>query len=251
MGSFAGFVSPQEIMADVTMMIGDLEFHEYSEGSYMSAIQQALSELAFSTLFDEREAVIRRESLIVPLPEGLINIEAVFMFNGNECSASNGYKVWPAVNYFRHGGGTFRQQKGHNPGEHIMEDEFVGAPGRVLFYGTRSGKMHLSDACAQFENILIKYHGMGCAIGDQPIIPHQVRQGIKDWVASRLMQPLVLQGKRNRADLEYIDRSLHGGRGNFDVGSWKQAKRHMQDIDTDMRDALKIYLSNLSLKITR
>lgn len=252
MHSFAGAVSPDEIISDVSMMVVDEPMKDFSYGYYMSQVQQALSELAFDTLFDEQEVTtpVPRTG-ILSIPPGLVNLESMYLFNGNNCGASGVQKVWYAVNYFRHGGTMFKDQRGMNGSDPIMEDTTSNAA-TMFYYGRRHGEFHFSDACIGYENILIKYRGMGCNIGDQPIIPHEFRQAVKNYVAMACLQIRRAQDPlRWREVHNDIKRDHFGGNGNFDVGTWKQAMRRMQDVDMGTRDDMGKYLSNLSLKISR
>lgn len=251
MHTFSGFVSPDEIIADVTTMVDDEGFKEFSEGSYMSEMQQALSELAFDTMFDERvDTIPVPGSLIAKAPDGMISLEAVYLFNGNKCDASGGQKVWHAVNYYRHGNAMFKDQRGQN-NDIILDNVFTGASGRVYFYGRRNDELHLSDSCGGWENLLVKYRGMGCKIGDQPIVPHELRQAVKNRMAMTFMRTLVTRGKRNRADLAELKVEHYGGNGPMHVGTWQEAKRRMNKVDIGTRNDVSQYLHNLSLKITR
>lgn len=252
MHSFAGSVSPDEIISDVSMMVDDEPMKAFSYGFYLSQVQQALSELAFDTLFDERTIVTPMPANgILPMPPGIVNLDGIYLFNGNNCGASGVQKVWYSVRYFRYGGAMFKDQRGVNGNDPIMEDTITGQ-GNLYFYGQRHSEYHFSDACSGFENLLIKYRGMGCNIGDQPIIPHELRQAVKNYVAMAVLQVRFAQEPlRWREVYNEIKRSHHGGNGNFDVGTWRQAQRRMQDEDFGSNNDMKKYLSNLSLKIAR
>ena len=253
MHSFGGYVTPDEVISDVALLVADEEMKVFSKGYHLSQIQQALTELAFDTLFDEQEYIAPvPRSLILDLPNGLINLESVYLFDGNNCGASGRTKVWWANNYFRYGNQMFKDQVGHS-NDPIMEDTFQQDPsGHVFFYGRRGSQLHFSDACLGRENIFIKYRGMGCNIGDQPIIPNDFRAAIKNRMAMDMLRVRFAKDPARWREV-YADakKDHHGGNGVFDVGSWKQAMRRIQDADMGTMNDISKYLSNLSLKITR
>lgn len=248
MHASAGYVSPDEILADVTSFIDDEAMKQLSEGFHLSSIQKALSELAFDTLFDERMFSAPVGDLVVQLPDGLFNIEHVYLYNGPDCNTSNRKKVWHARNFIRNGG-TFKEQQGMNGGDPFMEDT-TSKSGNIPYYSTRGGYLMLSDACAGSESVLVVYRGMGCPIGSTPFIPHQFRRAVTDWVTWEAVKVLKARGWPRGADaLRDIKLDLFGGNGPSEVGSWKQAKRRARSIDIGTRNDMAKYLSNLGLKI--
>jgi|JI10StandDraft_1071094.scaffolds.fasta_scaffold328623_2 hypothetical protein len=248
MHAAAGYVSPNEILADVTSFIDDEQVKQLSEGFHLSSIQKAMSELAFDTLFDERVFTAPVGNLIIPLPDGLFNIDRVYLYNGTECNKGTARKVWMARNFNRNGG-SFKEQQGRNGGDPFLEDT-VSNPGSILYYNTRAGFLMLSDACASGQSVMVEYRGMGVKIGDAPIVPHQFRRAVTDWVTWEALKVLKARGWPPAKDLMVdIKRDLFGGNGPLEVGSWKQAKRRAQSIDIGARNDIRKYLSNLSLKI--
>lgn len=250
MSSASGYVSPDEIMADVTSFIDDEGMKQLSEGFHLSSIQKALSELAFDTYFDQRLFTAPvPDCLKVDLPDGLFNIEHVYLYNGSDCNVAGRRKVWYARNYTRFGGGTFKEQQGLNGGDPFMEDT-TARSGEIPYYNAKGGVLMLSGACKGYENVLVEYRGMGCPIGETPFIPHMFRRAVTDWVTWEALKVLKARGWAPAQSLLVdVKRDLFGGNGPLEVGSWMEAKRRARAIDIGARNDIAKYLSNLSLKI--
>lgn len=249
MATHSGYVSPLEVISDVTSLVDDEGFKEFSEGSYMSEIQQALTELAFDTYFDHKAVVIELLGrTVVPIPEGMFAEDALYAFSGSHCDRSPANTVFYARNYIRYGNRLFKQQKGENNDPFTDNVASLSSVGSILFYNKLDYEFHFSDAVAGFEKILIEYRGMGCKLGDAPIIPNELRQAVKDYVA--LQMATKLYGRYRTNDrlnvLRILEERLRGGRGFNNVGSWMQAKRRVQSISSNEREHMRRYLSNLS-----
>lgn len=250
MPTHSGYCSPDQVIADAVSYYNDEGFKEFSPGWCMGKVQSALSALAFDTYFDDKVAVVPiTDNLVVNIPEGLWTIDNMYAFNGDVCNAGPANTVWYARNYVRLGNSMFKEQKGENS-DPFMEDTLTASEvGSLLFYGTLDGRIFLSDACAAYGKLMIKYRGMGCKLGDAPIVPHELREAVTNYVALQAL--LVLNGRypgRWAAQLAEIKR-MHYGQGGLDVGLWKQAQRRVQSISAKQRNDLKKYLSRLSPNI--
>lgn len=252
MPTHSGYCTPDQVIADAVSMYDDEGFKELSPGWCMGKVQEALAELAFDTYFNDMVAVLPvTENLILNLPEGLFVIDNVYAFNGNECTTSNQNTVWYARNYVRYGGGMFKEQRGENYNNPIMEDVMTASDvSATLFYGTLDNRMFLSDACAAYEKIMIKYRGMGCKLGDAPFVPNEFRTAVSTYIA---LQALTILNARYKGvwsgQLQFIHKKHYGGNGAFDVGTWKQAQRRAQSVSPKQRNDLKKYLSRLAYNI--
>lgn len=243
-----GYVSPDEIFSEVTMMIGDEPAKELSYGFHLGSMQKALSELAFDTYFDQRVWSTPITDLTLTMPDGLWNIEQVFVYNGDDCSATNLANVYEARGFTRYAKATFKEQRGimHDP---LMESTTRHA-GSLLFYGTLNPYIMLSDACGGYGNLLLKYRGMGCVIGEAPIIPAYLRQAVTDYCVFTALKVLKARGIAVAADLlRDVKRDLHAGNGGMDPGSWLQAKRRVQAVNIKGKNDYQKYMSHLSLNL--
>jgi hypothetical protein len=244
-----GYVSPDEIFSEVTMMIGDEPAKELSRGFHMGSMQKALSELAFDTYFDVRTWSAPLTDLTLALPEGVWNIEHVLLFNGTDCEAGPVRNVYFKEGFTRYAKAAMMEQRGEMDGDPFMESTITQAGG-ICYYNTLDNYLMLSDACGGWANVYVKYRGMGCAIGSAPIIPAQLRQAVTDYCTWRALKALKARGNPISASLlQDIKRDLFGGNGPLEVGSWKQAQRRVQDVDIKAHNDYAKYLSNLSLKI--
>ena len=187
------FVSPDEIMADVALFAGDSDFRMVSQGWYISQIQQALQELAFDTFFDKQSLSFEMpENLRHEMPEGMFNLTEMYLFNGDVCNIQNAQNVWFKRRYFTGGNGYVARDTNNNNndpfyknrtgrGDRLRSDGYRQNGGRsetinnLYYYNIDNGYIMFSSSCLKFEKVFIQYSGMGCNIGDQPIIPTYLR----------------------------------------------------------------------------
>jgi hypothetical protein len=84
------YVSPNEIIADVSQIVVDEALHDFTYGYWLSQIEQGLSEIAFDSFFDKKHfTALIPSNLKVPLPDDFYVAEQVFLFNGNECTVNS------------------------------------------------------------------------------------------------------------------------------------------------------------------
>ncbi len=245
MPTSSGYISPDEIIADATSLVDDEGFKKFSYGSYLSEVQQALGELAFDTHFDDKVwySTIPPD-LQVQLPEGVVSIERMFVYNG-ECSPTSIVPLRKAVGFTRMKGATFKEQMGIGNTDAIMDDVY-SYPHGVPYYNTIGGVIMLSDACVAFSNIMVRYKGLGCNLGDAPVIPYELRQAVKLYVANaQLTKLFAREPARWGAVLQNVKRDLHVGNGPLDPGAWVRAKRRVQAIDKKEARDIALYLTRL------
>lgn len=256
MPTTSGYVTANQILSDVVMLLGEEEPRELSYGYYISQVQQAISELAFDTYFDDKVWILDivcsasgNHGPMATLPEGVWSIDGIFAFNGDSCGAGDGVKVYWARNMTRYGGGTFKHQQGENHAPHLT-DNVMSKSSRsdILYAGLLDNVLMLSDSCAAYAKLLIQGKGMGCKVGDAPVIPHELREAVKNYVLLKAGLVMVQKGKLAPAMYAEIKRAHFGGNGTFDVGSWKQAQRRVQAMHGTQLEDLRHYLSNLDLK---
>lgn len=243
----SGYVSPDEIFSEVTMMIGDEGAKELSYGFHLASMQKALSELAFDTYFDKKAWDTPLTDLTLEMPDGLWNIEQVFVYNG-ECTATNMANVYEARGFTRHAKAAFKEQRGimRDP---LMESTTANA-GSLLYYSTVNPYIMLSDACAAYGNLYVVYRGMGCRVGEAPVIPHYLRAAVTDYCTWMALKALKARGNTVAASLlQDVKNDLFRGNGASDPGSWKQAQRRVQARNIKARNDYAKYLAHLSLNL--
>ena len=241
-----GYISPDEIIADATSICDDEAFKKFSYGSYLSQIQQALTELAQDTLYDDRvwSGPIPSTLVVDITGVGVVNIEKVFLYNGDKCHAGNQVTVWHARGFTRHKGAGFKEQKGSMNNDPIMDNVTYGSEQGLPYYNNASGYLQLSDACANYQNIMIRYRGLGCPIGAVPVVPTEFRQAVKNYVAMAQLTVLFARDpQRWGLVLANVKRDHHGGNGPMDAGTWKQAQRRARTLNMKERENQNKYLS--------
>src|SRR5690606_9164975 len=130
---------------------------EFSYGDHLSQIQQALTELACDTLYDERtyEGEVPRNG-VAELPGGLINLEKAFLFNGNKCEAGLAQPMWWARNYSVYGGNRFKESDPRRD-DPIMEKAIRKSTEGDLFYFNIVGRaLYFGPACLRYEKFLLR-----------------------------------------------------------------------------------------------
>jgi len=245
MSVHAGYISPDVVIADVAKIIDDEKLKEFSYGDHLSQIQQALTELACDTLYDERtyEGEVPRSG-ITGLPSGLVNLEQAFLFDGDRCHAGNQQTLWWARNYSVYGGSGFKENRA-GKSDPIMERAISSSTEGTLYYFNVIGNtIHFGPACLRYSKFLLRYRGIGASIGETPIIPYELRQAVKNYAAMAALTVLFARDpKRWHAVLANIKRDHFGGQSAMDVGSWKQAQRRVQSSHIKWRRDLSKYLS--------
>jgi hypothetical protein len=250
MPTHSGYVKADEIIADCVAIVDDYG-KQFSHGWWISQIQQALAELAMDTYFDKKVWITPvTDNLIVDMPAGMVSIDGVYVYSGTECDAGPSVKVHYARNYTRYGGATFKNQRGGRQNDPVYEELITSSRAQnLLYWGRLDTHMFLSDACSGYGGLMIKGRGLGCDFGSTPTIPHELREAIKNKAA--IAAATVLFGKYRDAGRAAVLNNLkkdHFGHGGLDVGSWKQAKRRVQNTGQDEREAIANYLSTFGDK---
>lgn len=259
------YLTIDEILNDATRMVNDERFEEASRGYYVSLVQQCLEELAFETFFDikELDEPVPRETLRFELPAGCFNPKEIYVYTGDKCHGlGRTQRVYHKENYSTHGKGYFALNKGLNPGDPFMPDNFRnrgsgnendtnlatvrqhGGPNNTFFYNIQDGILMLSLACRAFPMLHMKYNGTGCPIGEVPFIPSFFRQVTKDFICEHaLRNRLSKDPKRWMSLWEIYDRNLNinGDHGDY-KGSWYTAKKRVKRMNKADRDSFMEYM---------
>jgi len=257
-------ISPGEILSDVLKQIDDESFKDSSKGYYMSLIQQALSELAFDTFFDERtETFPVPENLNLEMPKGSFNIRQLYLYSGTECNIENSQNVYWKRNYYTKGNGFLARDKGYNNNNDPFYDSRTfgryenpylrrvnngkSSISEAFYYNVQGGVIMLSASCKRFENIAIVFNGTGADIGDVPFIPQLFREAIKMWVldsALKVKMAMAVGADFNKwQTLWSINNNLL--RKPY-TGIWEEAQVRAKSIDSKQREDLKEYLGRLN-----
>lgn len=242
------FVSTNEILSDVLMLVQDTDFKLVSKGFYTSQVQQALEELSFDTYFDKRtETFDIPDNFRIEMPKGAFNIEAMYLFNGDECNINNSTPVWWKRNFIssKSGNGYVAGNKGINTDR--FNKTTVTNQNGLFYYGVQNGEIMLSSNCkGAYNKLYLVYHGTGGDIGEVPFIPLFLRQAVKDYVAKKVLTIKI-------AKSEPIDRPMWMNLLSLTIkdlenpyeGSWAKAERRVRKLDMKERRDMKEYMQKM------
>lgn len=261
------FVTPDQILADVIKAVGDQEYLFNSKGWYVSQIQQALQDLSFHTLFDEKIIEIKiPQDLNIPLPAGTFNPREMFIFNGDLCNISSKRNLWFKYNYFTKGNGYLASNSGSNVDpfyaslgsrnqvDYHSSKAYANEPNSYqyrrtgnennYFYNIIEGVIMVSPACLAFQKIAIFANGVGCEIGSAPIVPLFFRTVVKDYVCEVALRNIMVEDPQKGSIWKIYDRNLNKNRtyGEFN-GSWYEAHRLIARMSGHEKKCLKEYLA--------
>lgn len=240
------YVTPNQILSDVLKVVADEGFRMNTKGWYTSQMQQALTEMAFDTYFDERS-----ESFDIPsnnrleMPKGAFNIKNMYLYNGDECVIANSVPVYHKRNFInsKSGQGYVANNKGQNPSGGFYKDT-VGqeTPNGLHFYSVQNGMIMLSSNCSSYDKLFIQYSGTGVEIGEVPYIPMFIRQAVKDYVTVEAL--IVRMGNSPAAELNRWSSLLSRYENSLDMpemreGSWGKACRRLRKLDFKERNDIK------------
>jgi hypothetical protein len=257
------FITPNEILADVLKSVKDEEYLHNSPGWYISQMQQALEELSFDTLFDEKTMDFKvPEDLNLEIPKGTFNLIQIYLFNGeNLCSINNSQIVWHKRNYFTKGNGYLARNKADSRDPFYGNSFFDGnnrdfdnsqidyrykqtGKENTFYYNIHNGIIMLSPACRSFERIAIRLNGTGCAVGDAPVIPLFFRQAVKDYLCEVTLRNRMVDDPSVTGAWKIYDRNLNKNENfGFYTGSWYKAKKRISSMNDHERESLREYLA--------
>lgn len=241
------YVSVDDIIGNVTSLVGDEDMKVRPRGTYVQHVSDALVELAYDTFFDVRHFEAPLTSLVIDLPADYCNIRHVYLFDGNVCDFASAINVHYKMGFVRHGEGNgyFAENRWRN-NDPVMENAGpAGAPGGLKYCNTQNGKLMLSSSCmGAAQNVYVEYCGLGQDFSQEPIIPMFLKKAVEDYVAVEVLRYRVAEEYNSWIGAFNIAREAKEGRRNppFD-GTWHRAKKRVQEIDSKLRDDMSRYLS--------
>lgn len=247
---YTGFFSIEDVLADVTVAVGDEEMRELNIGFYRRMVKDSLRKLNFETHFDKRSQDLDvPASLIVPFPVGGYNLHEIFLFNTPDntletsdtvmdcCGIESMTRVFYKKNFIRRGENTgyTAEIKSNTPDPFYYS--FIDEDA-IFFYNIQNGMIMLSDSCAAYEKMRVVYEGDPADIDKSKIIPPLAREGIVAFVTERAFFHLKIRDPKYRqawmdAKADLVDR-------------WRDAEYYMKRMDTKARNDLNQYLSRLN-----
>ena len=251
------FVTVNEMLSDVLKLVDDERYETNSKGYYTSLIQQALEQLAFDTFFDERrESFPFPDNLCLDMPAGAFNLKHVYLFDGTTCDVTNSRKVWWKNNYYTRGNGYFADNKGNNGNDPYFPSNSYGRRSEHpdiaeslrnrtsvenhYFYNIQNGIIMFSSACKVYPKVHIVYNGVGCDLGDVPIIPLFLREAVMDFVTEFTLRIKMAKpdGRVWYSLWQIYDKKLD--RSGFN-GSWHSAELRVKSMSISEKTDLFEY----------
>jgi len=249
------FVSVEHLLAEITSTLNDTEFRNgFSNGWYVSRIQDALQELSFDTFWSKTQIDTKLpEGLQLVLPENAFNVREIYLYHGETCSPGKSQVVYWKRNFNNNydGDGYTARVKDdgsqgadiYQPNQRILRNaNYNGFYGPKYYYNIEEGLLMLSKDCKAFPYIRLKFNMMGTSIGDKPIVPRFFERAVVDYVKVkfydamksrdvRMYRPLWSDAKE---DLE-----------NLTHGSWNKAKKRIKTMDSAAKESMEEYISSM------
>lgn len=240
-------VSVDEILADVTLEMGDPSMRIRNIGYYRAQVKMALNELSFDSLFIDvyRDEPIP-DDLRLRIPQGLFNIRGLWIYTGTPDDVGYQETVYWKRTFFSRGsnqGYTAAIKEGQ------VTDPFVrmtSVSEGQYYFNTQNGYIILSDSCAIFDYIRIMGSGLltdGLDIYSQKIVPKFVQKAVILWAVEKSARSLKIFDNRYRA----IQTDAATQLDEYGLsGAWHQAKRRLKDLDKKKYQDIVLYTNNLT-----
>lgn len=244
------FVSPENILADVLPLVGDLDFRKgLTKGWYISQVQSAIERLALDTYFNvvTGDFVFPKDKLQDLLPPDCFNIREMYLWSGECCTPQCSVIVHYKRLYNNKPGGAgytaLRKEGGSQQSDPFYQPFMLGFS---LFNGDRNlhyaniqnGLIMFSSNCASWGNYRIVYNGMGGVFGEQPIIPRMLRDVVIDFVIERVYRAMTAREPRL---YRVLQQDAYERLFNRQVGTFWEAQRRVASLDGWMKDAYAEY----------
>lgn len=249
------FVSVEQLLSDILLYCSDTELRKgRNRGWYESQMQQALEELAFDTFFQivtVDQTIPDNLPVRIPLDSGIFNVRELYLFNGEECDMESSARVHlkrhfnnkTATNGFY----TANVKDGDADSDEFYSSSVVLPTG--LYYGNvLNGILQLSPNAIAYDNVRIVANGMGCEIGDVPVVPRFFRQAVIDFVCMNFYKTRFADTheKGDLVMMQQFEKQLYVGTGRpNNPGSWKQAERRIKSMDTWEKNEMSEYFRQM------
>lgn len=211
-----------EIILAASQELRDNEFGRLGRPFYLSAAQRGLQEMNSHTNFHKAVWQKAIDGLIIDLPDGITEKDAIYLYNGDECDISKSTILWIKPNMYHMGGeGYLANNMGRNydPLQWSLKWN-QSPPNHLYFAGEHMGKLYLSPSCLQYQNIHITYTGIGVdCFGEEFEVPHWCREAITDFVILRAALAMEIDSPQLMGRI--IERKMNEMRS--PGGSWHTA----------------------------
>jgi len=251
-------LSPENILQDVLINMGDREGKKLFHGWYLSQIQECLQELSFDTLFFERreDLVIDKESLTVDLPAGTFNVKEVYAYSGSICEPGSMTKLWHKRNYFTKGGRVVAKNRGDKSpdpffingrtysqtqpyGDLLIRNDENPAS-NLHYYNVENGSIMVSSSVRKFDMLHVRFSGISANLGDTPFIPPIFKQAVVDYVCEAASRALMTENPQMYSNLWRIYTSRLDKEGYN--GSWHRVATRVSKMSDGEKNDFREYI---------
>jgi hypothetical protein len=232
------FMSINEVLSNVMMILNDEDNSKLSPGYYIAQVHDGIDELGFDVDFIPQTIDIKiPPDLMIDMPEGLFNLKDINIYKGTPDKVG-----YAETCYWRKGVQTRGKETGvtANVNSFSRTDPFFRChvwENSLYYFSVQNGIIRLSDACQNYDYVRLTYSGIPSQKLDfVKMIPPEVRKGLVDWVTVRCAQSLKSRDNRYRIIELDAQRSLDEYGYN---GSWHEAKERLRRLDKKkMRDTI-------------
>ena len=156
------FINLETVLFDAAQDLGDAD---YNRGGgrpvYVAAAQRGVSKMFKDTMMDFRTwTTIIDNRPIIDMPDGLEEIDQIYVQTGEDCNTGASRKVYVKENMHRLGGqGYSAGDQWYNGLDPLQYSHGWSQqpPPNVLFCGRWQGQLHLSDSCRSWAVLRIDY----------------------------------------------------------------------------------------------
>lgn len=239
-------ISLGTVIYDAAQVVGDEGFRKAGgRPFYVGAAQRGVSKMMKDTMMDHRTwSVPINGNAIITLPEGLEEIDQVYVEGGDGCNVGITRKVYIKENMHRlAGNGYIAGDKWDNGGDLLQHSHGWSEqpPPNLLFAGRWQGQLHLSDSCLVWARLRVDYQGLGIErMGEEFEVPYWMRDAITDYVTMRAAQKLM------RLDRQFMTGIFRDMKYEMERGSWLTAMGYAKRMDRKQRRDTAIYLETFA-----
>ena len=261
-------VSVNLVLSDILSFVDDesTRNHGFNRGYYVSAIQQGVEKLAYTTFFDvvTKDILLLEENkknLAVEMPVNAVNNREVYLFNctckeeeldedspHGCCTPANSVIVhWKRLYNNRGKGANYtalRVDRGRDTSDPIYPSDGTrgaltsfssSSPESLHYANEQNGLIMLSIGARNFTHLRLVFNGTGGAIGDEPVMPRFFRGAIVDFVVERVFRALKAKD-RVRWRVLWVD-------AKNDLrdpdGDWKEDERLIKKLGSWKKETLR------------
>ena len=223
------------VILDAAQVLKDADFRRLGRPFYLSAAQRAVRKMCMDAMSDRQVITLEIEGPIVDIPAMVMDYNAVYVFNGDNCDVHRSQRVRIKKNMHRLGGaGYLANDKWNNHRDPLQYSHgwSDNPPSELYFAGSFQGQLHLSDSCLRFKKLHIDYNGIGISgFGEEFSIPDWMREAVLDFIILRAAEAM------EREDPQYLGRLIQRKQEELKSpnGSWREAQWYWRRMSRQKR----------------